>query len=204
MLISGGTYLKPGKETRVLAILDALTRNSGISQYDLGKQLNLSGAMVNQYLKKLQEKNLLAFTPVNGKSFRYELTEAGEAARRQYFSDYAVETIQFYSAIKRFLQERLAPLTESGVRRLVLFGASETCEVVLSALQDTEFQILALLDNDKDKQGKRFHGHMICSPLVLEQMDPDATVITSFGKQEEIYQQLKPLSEKKGFAIVRF
>ena len=204
MLVYDGEYLKPSKDARVLAILEVLSRSSGQSQFELGKQLKLSGAMVNQYLNKLQEENMVNFLPVNGKSFRYELTEKGEASLRTMFLDYSSETIQFYSAVKGYLQQRLASVRAAGMKRLVLFGASETCEVFLSALLDTDFQILALCDNDKAKQGTKFHGHLVCSPVMLEQMDPDAVVVTSFGKQEEICRELQPLSEKKGFTVVRF
>lgn len=203
MLISHGKYLKPSKETRVLAILDALASESGISQYELGRRLELSGAMINQYLRSLQEQELVRFVPLNGKSYRYELTDAGRARRERMFADYSSETIRLYTAVKRFVQERLDPLERRGLERLVLFGASETCEVVLSALTNSRFKILALLDNDSAKQGRVFHGHVISPPPLLEQLDCDAVVITSFGKQHEIYEQLLPLAERKGFEIVR-
>ena len=35
MLITEGFYLKPSKSTRVLAILDALSRDSSLSQFEL-------------------------------------------------------------------------------------------------------------------------------------------------------------------------
>lgn len=203
MLISHGKYLKPSKETRVLAILDSLASDSGMSQYELGKRLRLSGAMVNQYLRSLQEQELVRFVPLNGKSYRYELTEKGSARRERMFADYSSETIRIYTAVKRFVQEKLSALEKKNLERLILFGASETCEVVLSALIGSKFQILALLDNDPGKQGRSFHGHVISHPLVLEQFDCDAVVITSFGKQHEIFEQLLPLSERKGFVIVR-
>ncbi|MGE4290676.1 MAG: winged helix-turn-helix transcriptional regulator [Desulfovibrio sp.] len=203
MLISHGTYLKPSKETRVLAILDSLASDSGISQFELGKRLRLSGAMINQYLRGLQEQELVRFIPLNGKSYSYELTERGKACRERMFADYSSETIQLYTAVKRFVQDKLSSLDRKGLHRLILFGASETCEVVLSALTGSQFQILALLDNDSGKQGRSFHGHVISHPLVLERFDCDAVVITSFGKQNEIFEQLLPLSERKGFTIVR-
>lgn len=204
MLITDGLYLKPSKSTRVLAILEALTRDSGLSQFELGKQLNLSGAMVNQYLKQLQEEGLVEFLPVNGKSYRYALTDRGLQSRRQMFSDYSSETVRLYTTIKDFVLDKLTVLSEEGKKRLALFGASETCEVVLSALRDTDFQIMILLDNDTRKQGQLFHGHVVSAPRVLDQVDCDAVVITSFGKQTEIYEQLKPYSDKRGFQIVRF
>lgn len=204
MLITDGLYLKPSKSTRVLAILEALTRDSGLSQFELGKRLNLSGAMVNQYLKQLQEKGLVEFLPVNGKSYRYALTDRGQQSRREMFSDYSSETVRLYTTIKDFVLERLGELLDGGKTRLALFGASETCEVVLSALRDTNFQIMILLDNDPRKQGQIFNGHVVSAPHVIDQVDCDAVVITSFGKQAEIYEQLKPYSKKRGFQIVRF
>ena len=203
MLISDGKYLKPSKQTRVLAILDSLSSDSGMSQFELGRRLNLSGAMVNQYLKKLQQDRMVEFCPVNGKSYRYVLTGEGEEFRRRLFSDYSCETIQLYTNVKNFLLSKLSPLVAQKLRRVALFGASETCEVVLSAIRDTPLQVLMLLDNNPSKHGEIFHGHVICAPGVLEQVDCEAVVITSFGKQSEIYEQLKPLSEEKGFIIVR-
>ncbi|BDQ38495.1 hypothetical protein SYK_28550 [Pseudodesulfovibrio nedwellii] len=204
MLITDGCYLKPSKSTRVLAILDALSRDSRLSQFELGKQLHLSGAMVNQYLKQLQSEGLVEFFPINGKSYSYTLTDQGRQSRQRMFSDYSSETVRLYSTIKEFVLDRLTVLESQGKRKLALFGASETCEVVLSALRDTGFQVLALLDNDTKKQGQIFNGHVVSAPHVLDQVDCDAVVITSFGKQAEIYEQLKPYSEKRGFQIVRF
>ena len=204
MLITDGVYLKPSKNSRVLAILDTLSRDSSISQFELGRQLNLSGAMVNQYLKQLQSDGLVEFFPVNGKSYRYTLTNEGEQSRRKMFSDYSSETVRLYSTIKDFVLDKLQILDVEGKRRLALFGASETCEVVLSALRDSRFQVVTLLDNDSAKQGQIFNGHVVSAPHVLDQVDCDAVVITSFGKQGEIYEQLKPYSEKRGFQIVRF
>jgi len=204
MLITDGYYLKPSKSTRVLAILDALSRDSSLSQFELGKQLHLSGAMVNQYLKQLQSEGLVEYLPVNGKSYNYALTDQGQRSRQQMFSDYSSETVRLYSTIKEFVLDKLKCLEEAGKCELALFGASETCEVVLSALRDTPFKIKALLDNDTNKQGQIFNGHVVSAPHVLDQMNCDAVVITSFGKQGEIYEQLKPYSDKRGFQIVRF
>ena len=204
MLITEGTYLKPSKNTRVLAILDALSRNSSISQFELGRRLNLSGAMVNQYLKQLQADGLVEFLPVNGKSYRYALTPEGDRNRRKMFSDYSSETVRMYTTIKDYVVERLQALNDAGKHKLALFGASETCEVVLSALSGTDFKIMTLLDNDANKQGQVFNGHVVSSPQILDQIDCDAVIITSFGRQDEIYEHLKPFADRRRFETVRF
>lgn len=203
MLLADGKYIRPSKETRVLAILDSLAQDSGLSQFELGRRLKLSGARVNQYLKLLQEQNLIEYRPVNGKSYRYVLTSGGEKSRRKMFSDYSSETIRLYTNIKDFILTKLRSLERRGSRRIVLFGASETCEVVLSALRDAAFQVVAIVDNDVDKHGALFHGYVISSPVVLDRVDCQAVVITSFGRQDEIYQQLQPVSARRGFETVR-
>ncbi|THB65438.1 MAG: winged helix-turn-helix transcriptional regulator [Desulfovibrio sp.] len=203
MLLIDRHYFKPSKDARVLAILDALTRDNSISQVELGRQMNLSGAMVNQYLKELHDTDMVRFEAVNGKSYRYLLTDQGERRRRQLFSAYSSETIQIYTALKNAILGKLDPLLEKGLLKLALFGASETCEVTLSALRDTPFQILTLLDNDPAKQGSMFHGYVIAPPDVLDTIACQAVVITSFGGQEEIYQQLAPIGHSKGLEIVK-
>lgn len=203
MLLADGKFIKPSKETRVLAILDSLSQDSALSQFELGKRLKLSGAMVNQYLRQLQERNLIEFRPVNGKSYRYVLTSGGEQSRREMFSDYSSETIRLYTNIKDLILSKLRSLEARGHKRITLFGASETCEVVLSALRDTAFQVVAMVDNDPEKHGTLFHGHVISSPLVLEHVDCQSVIITSFGRQDEIHQQLQSVSQRRGLEIVR-
>ncbi|WP_078717157.1 winged helix-turn-helix transcriptional regulator [Paucidesulfovibrio gracilis] len=198
-----GKYLKPSKQARVLAILDALNDDSGLSQYELGCRLHLSSAMVNQYLRSMQQEDLVRFKPRDGKSYHYELTAEGQACRESMFAEYSSETVQLYSRIKRYVKSRVLGLERSGRTRVVLFGAAETCEVVLSALMDGGLTVLALLDNDEEKHGRVFHGHVIGHPALLEQIDCDAVVITSFGKQQEIFEQLSSFSERKGIPIVR-
>lgn len=203
MLLSDRQYFKPSKEARILAILDSLSRDSGLSQVELGRRMRLSGAMVNQYLKELQDENLVRFEAVNGKSYRYLLTQEGERKRRRLFSDYSSETIQIYTALKNAILQKLDTVLAKGLTKLALFGASETCEVALSALRDTDFHILTLLDNDPRKQGTMFHGYVIAPPSVLETIACQAVLITTFGGQEEIYEQLQPIRQSKGLEIVR-
>jgi DNA-binding MarR family transcriptional regulator len=196
-------FLKPSTDLRQLSLLHALANRAEISQSELGRQAGLSGAMVNSYLKDLQNRGLVDFTPVNGKSYSYEVTTSGMEAERELFNHYCAEVVQAYAALKDQVRAKLEPLHENGVTRLVLWGASDTCEVALSALHDGPFNILALLDSDPAKQGRPFHGHVVSPPALLDSLDCQAVVITSFGRQEEIFNHLKPRARDKGPAIVR-
>ncbi|MFP5223772.1 MAG: winged helix-turn-helix transcriptional regulator [Acidobacteriota bacterium] len=204
MFLVNKTYYRPSKAARYLAILDTLAQDSQVSQTELGRRANLSGAMVNQYLKEMAETNLIEFERVNGKSYRYLLTDEGEARRRTMFSSFSSETVQIYTALKAAIVHKLANLKSRSLVKLVLFGASETCEIVLQALRATGgFEVMALVDNDPAKAGKTLGGYVISPPVVLGSLRPQAVVITSYGCQEEIHGQLQELYGQHNVEIIR-
>lgn len=203
MIINDREFIKPSKVARVLSILDALATDSDLSQQELGQRSGLSGAMVNQYLRELSAEGMIRYIPANGKSFRYVLTDQGDTLRRRMFSTYSSELVRLYSSLKRTILDKLKVLERKGVRKVVLFGASETCEVVLSAMRDSAFEVVAVVDNDPEKHGKIFHGQVIASPRILDDLRCQAVIVTTFGHQDEICGQLSPLSHNTGMEIVR-
>jgi predicted transcriptional regulator len=189
-------FVKPTKDSRILAMLENLNINSCISQYDLAQKTELSGAMINVYLKELSAKGLIEQKPLNGKSYSYEITANGEAQRSSMLGEYCAEIVQVYSTLKRSIQAKLCALQTVSCKNIALFGASETCEVTIATLKNMHFRIMAIVDNDLEKQGTLFLGHVIYPPKILEALDLHAIIITSFGRQQEIYEQLQILLEK--------
>ena len=204
MFLENKTYYRPSKAARYLAILDTLAQDGQVSQTELGRRANLSGAMVNQYLKDLVERKYIEFERINGKSYRYLLSGEGEHYRQTQFAAFSSETVQIYTALKLAISRRLEALKARGIKKLVLFGASETCEIVLQSLRAAGgFEVVAIVDNDPDKAGKTIGGHVISPPVALDSVRPHAVVITSFGCQEEIHRQLLPLSQRHNAEIIR-
>ena len=62
---------------------------------------------------------------------------------------------------------------------------------------------MALVDNDPVKAGKTLGGHIISPPVALDSLRPQAVVITSFGCQEEIHEQIRTLKEQHNVEIIR-
>ncbi|WP_461210591.1 winged helix-turn-helix transcriptional regulator [Desulfocurvus sp. DL9XJH121] len=203
MLHSHGRFLTPSTDTRTLSILETLAKDSAVSQSALGERTGLSGARVNGYLRELKALGLIERRPVNAKSFEYVLTDRGQRERRSLLDEYCAEIVRGYTALKALVHSKLADLADRGVSRLALWGASETCEVVLSAIRDTDLSVLALLDSDPAKHGTLLAGHAILPPEVLPSLHCDAVVITSFGRSQDIHAQLRPLAEAHGLEVVR-
>ncbi|UZP66147.1 winged helix-turn-helix transcriptional regulator [Desulfovibrio mangrovi] len=203
MFFIGKEFIKPTKKLRMLAILQALSENSRLSQSRLGKFSHTSSAMVHQYLSDMQKTGQLVFQPVDKKSFMYSLTEKGSSDRRDMMEEYCTEMVQAYASIKRLIKRRLEPLTERGLKRVALFGAAETCELVLTALEGSGFEIAGILDNAPQKQGKTFRNHTILAPAALADLDVEAIVITSFAQQDDIFNQLVSMPSAADREIIR-
>lgn len=208
MFFQGKDYIRPSKKLRLLSVVQALTENERLSQTQLARFSRTSSAMVNQYLAELHREGMVQFAPVNRKSFAYRLTDKGQEARRHMMEQYCAEMVRGFASIKELVRRRLEPLAEGRAPdappcpapqrieplRLALFGAAETGEVVLAALEGTPFAVTLVVDNDTAKHGTPFHGHTVQPPAALlaapGQLAVDAVVVASFAHQRTIQQQL--------------
>jgi len=203
MLQHEGRFLKPSQDKQTLSLLETLSEDSTLSQSALGERTGLSVASVNKYLRDMQLQGLVEKRPVNAKSFEYVLTRPGHDLRRELLDEYCAEVVRGYTALKALVQSKLERLEEAGRQSLILWGASETCEVALSAIRGTGLTVLALVDSNPAKHGTLLAGHVILPPAVLRDLKCDAVVITSFGKGGDIHAQLKPLAQANGLEVVR-
>jgi len=199
----GKEFIKPTKKLRILALLQALSENNRLSQSRLGKFSHTSSAMVHQYLSDLHKEGKLDFKPIDKKSYMYSLTTKGMAARRTYMEEYCTEMVQAYAAIKSLIRRKLEHLEDSKIQKLALFGAAETCEIVISALKGSQYEIVGILDNAPHKQGTLFHDHLIQSPDALADLEVDAIIISSFAQQDDIFKQLVSMPSAANREIIR-
>ena len=190
-------FLNPTKKLRRLSILLSIHNNSKISQHQIGKLTFMSSSMVNNYMKEFQENNLITVNGNTNRNQSYHLTSAGQNKLMSSLLSYSAEIIQLYGASKRELSKRLHKIHSEGIIKVILFGIAETAEIVHTAIKETPLKVEAVIDSDTKKQGQPFNGHTILPPEKLKTLTADAIVITSFGRQEEIYRQIRGIAGKK-------
>ena len=196
-------FLKPSTEHRTLGILQALSEDSTISQWKLGRRAGLSSARINGYLKEMKGRGFLAVNPLNAKSFEYQVTDEGEQKRRELLGEYFAEVVRSYTALKEMVRKRLSELTDRGIENIVLYGAAETGEVVLQAIEPLPLRVIAVVDSDPAKQGRLFGSYVVLPPSVLLDINCQAVVISSFGKSDEIYKSLENNIDSNKIPVVR-
>ena len=184
-------YLKPSKEYRRFSLLSSIKKKPDITQKLLGQNTCLSSAMVNNYIKELSLDGLLNISGASNRSTTYHLTPKGLDSVSRDFLLFSAEIVQFYAGVRREIVEMLTESYQEGIRTVVLYGASDTAEIVYSAIQKTELVLTGVVDNDLAKTGKLFFGSVIQSPARINKIRPDALVVTSFARQEEILATLE-------------
>jgi len=184
------TFLTPTKKYRRLSILLTIQDSSAVSQHKMAKMTHLSSSMVNNYIKELKEEGLITVSGDTNRTQRYHLTSLGQDMLMSLLLSYSSEVIQLYGGAKRYLVKRLQHAYKKGICKVALFGAADTAEVVFAAIKETPIVVTGVVDSDPAKQGRLFNGFPIKAPDDLRKNHIDAVVITSFGRQQEIYEHV--------------
>ena len=186
-------YLNPTKRSRRLSVLMSIRNEPNASQHKIAKCANLSSSMVNNYIKCLKDEGIITVAGSTNRTQSYHLTKQGHNELRESLLAYSSEIVQLYSAVKCEIAQIMKGFYQEGIRTLVLFGVAETAEVVFAAIKNTPLVVIGVVDSDPAKQGKVFNGLIVQAPQKLEEINPDAVVITSFGKQAEIQECIREL-----------
>jgi len=109
---------------------------------------------------------------------------------------YTVETTGLYMDAKHEFAQKLQQIYKEGIHNAVIFGAGETAEILYNASKSLDLEIIGIVDNDPEKQGKLFGNLVIQPPEFIERIKPDGVIIASIGRQDEIYEQISSLPDK--------
>ena len=194
-------FLRPTKVMRELFVLLSLGEPQHLSQHELARKIGVSSSMANNYMKTLVGQGMVLASGPTNRTMKYAVTAKGKDRVERLMSMYSREIARLYSIAKREVEKRLQQLHVEGIKRVVLFGAAETGELVYGAAKATPIKIVGWVDNDPEKQKMRFGEILVTSPARIETFSPDAILIASSGKTEEIRRQLHEFPEK-GIAVV--
>ena len=187
------TFLSPTKALRRFSVLLAIHHSADLSQQQIGERTHLSSSMVNNYIKELKKEGRIVVRGSSNRSQSYHLTESGHREIIESLIQFSAEIIRLYGNAKSEFSKIIDNYYTEGIRTVILFGAAETAEVVYAAIRSSAMKVIGVVDSDTNKQGNSFERFTIQPPEVIKELAPDAIIITSFGKQEEISQCIQEI-----------
>ena len=169
-----------GEENGHFPLLRALKHKGNVSQRALAEGLGMGTARVNRLLSELMDSGHLDVVDRNVRPFAYRLTDEGERYLRQLRHEHYRVVMDDYRRVRRRIGARLRELRQEGLHRVALYGAGEVMEVTLPLAEGAGLQVVGVVDDDTQKQGKASVAGEIKDPMELRELGVDGVVVTSF------------------------
>ena len=134
----------------MLALMDVLETEEQVTQRELSRRTGLNLKKVNYCLHKLLDKGHVKFQRVvhnpDKRAYLYVLTPAGLRAKSRLTYSFLSYTLNFYNQIEDRFRKCFAEMARFGVKKILLYGASDATKIVLSLAHDEDIQVVAICD----------------------------------------------------------
>jgi DNA-binding MarR family transcriptional regulator len=176
------------KEIRTLKILEKVDNDKSPSQRDLAGELNISLGLVNSFIKRLVKKGFVKITTIPRQRIKYILTPRGAAEKSRLTYLYIQHSYNFYKEARQKLRNLCTELEDQGIKRIVFYGAGDLAEIAYLSLQETDVQLVAIVDDEK--MGTRFMKFRVTNPAHLDTLSYDRILVTAINSKHAILQKI--------------
>lgn len=187
------SFFKTTPLYKEFSLLSAISRDKHITQRDIASKMNVSVAMVNFYLDEYEEKGLIKRVYHGTKSIDYFVTDKGEERRKELSIRYLESALDVYNEAKLSCNVIFKKLRIKNFKKVLFYGAGEVCEMLLSVLnsdQSIDLDVMAVIDDDNKKIGKKILDKDIISLNEITNLSYDGILISTYTHTDTIYQKL--------------
>lgn len=187
------SFFKTTPLYKEFSLLSAISRDKHITQRDIASKMNVSVAMVNFYLDEYEEKGLIKRVYHGTKSIDYFVTDKGEERRKELSIRYLESALDVYNEAKLSCNVIFKKLRIKNFKKVLFYGAGEVCEMLLSVLnsdQSIDLGVIAVIDDDNKKIGKKILDKDIISLNEITNLSYDGILISTYTHTDTIYQKL--------------
>lgn len=187
-------FFSPTSELKELLLLQHIEDNPDTTQKEIASVISGAVSMVNVYIDNLEEKNYLVRDYKSAKIVSYNITPEGIKRKNYLLISYMRELLDLYQLAKENVERFLRELEEKGYKDILLYGAGEVAETILSVIRDSDrykVNIEAIIDDDIDLKDDKLMGYKIISRDDIGKYKHDKIVITSYAYEDKIMKRLE-------------
>lgn len=181
-------------------ILDLIEKDPHITQREMAEEIGVAVSMINSYIDDFVEKGLIKKKKHSTKTVEYFITKKGIERKKVLNISYLNASLNIYKSAKENIVEFLNQIINKGYKKILLYGAGEVAEILLQTiLIDSQIPInaLAVIDDDKSKQGKTLVSTKIISLDSINDYQFDGILISSYTNQKLILDKLLAMNYQK-------
>lgn len=189
-------FFSPTKTLKEMLLLQHIEENPNTTQKGIARAVGGAPSTVNEYMEDLEEKNLLIRDYKSAKVVHYNITPKGIKRKRYLSITYFHELLELYRLAEENIEKFLVGLEDKGYENILIYGAGEVAQTILGILKyrtDKSLKVVAIIDDDKDRQDTEMLGYKIISREKIKDYKHDGVVITSYTFEDEIRKKLEEI-----------
>ena len=164
-----------------LGVLNAVEKNSNITQRDVSKNIGIALGLTNTYLKRCVKKGFIKVQQVPANRYAYYLTPRGFAEKSRLTAEYLSQGFQFF----RLARNQIADIFEICQNRhwykIAIHGLNEISEIAVLCSRNFTIEIVGMVD--RSSSSKEYAGIPVVSEIGLL-VQCEAIVITDLEEPQ--------------------
>ncbi|MEE8210854.1 MAG: winged helix-turn-helix transcriptional regulator [Acidiferrobacterales bacterium] len=182
----------------ILELLDAIGKNSDVSQRHLARHLGVALGLANSYLRRCIRKGFVKISEAPANRYLYYLTPNGFAEKSRLTAQYLSISFAFYRRASASCGEAFAQCAANGWHQVVLCGVSDLAEIASLRAGQTNVEIAGIYD--PHSECARFIGKEVWRDL--NHAGPfDACVLTDLQAPAASYERLTAIVERSRIVV---
>ncbi len=181
---------RPPQEIRELSLLQELEKNPIVSQRELSNKFGIALGVTNACLKRMVHRGWIRISSLNHHKIGYFLTPKGFSEKAKLTLHLISWTVRHYSTLKDIIAERLLEMQNKGVERIAFYGVSDEMEIAYVTLQGLNLKLVGIVEDEEKIVRKEVFGVELMGVNHIEELKPDAILITTLTEQDEKREKL--------------
>jgi predicted transcriptional regulator len=179
----------PGNETVItLDLLNAVEKNSSVTQRSLASELDIALGLANAYFKRCAKKGFIKIQQVPRNRLAYYLTPKGFAEKGRLTSEFLSQSLNFFRIARQQCTRLLEECIEAGQKKVVLVGIGDLTEITTLCARNLDIEIINILDIG-DYQELSFAGCKVAKNT--KDLAPfDVLIITEMNGAQQVFDRL--------------
>ncbi len=170
-----------------LGVLNAIERDSALTQRTLASELGIALGLANTYLKRCAKKGLIKIAQAPAKRYAYYLTPRGFAEKSQLTARYLTQSFNLFRHARKQCDDLLAFCATRAWRRVAFAGVGDLAEVAILCAATHGLKPVGVLG--AEGSAILLHGLPVVSRL--KDLGPvDAVLITDMSAPQEVFDAL--------------
>lgn len=128
----------------LLGVLEAVERNSAITQRAVSRELGIALGLANAYLKRCVLKGLIKVSEVPARRYAYFLTPQGFVEKSRLTASYLSYSFAFFRRSRAQCADIFDAALAKRQRRLALLGAGDLAEIATLVARERDVEIVEI------------------------------------------------------------